>query len=446
MATSGTRLLSSLLLFMGSLPSASITVNGESHPEQPVDVDVVVVGGGFSGLMSAYDLHQSGLTTVVLEAKETIGGRSRTHQLKSGPGLVELGATWINNMTQPAIFALSEDLGLETSEQYTEGDEISQGLDGKVQRVSPGDQPNGTVEEMAALKLVESLYGLIEEASNKTDLYNMDQFPSNEDVSLAEWVEQKGLWKCGLGDLSSEGKMGAQSLKIKKGTTAISTGLADALPPANVLVKHPVGAITQDCNNTVLVTAATGQTFRAKRVIIAIPSHMYAGIKFSPPLPRKQNTLVSHIKGGVYAKMILSYTEPWWRNAGLIGKFSSLVGPVCLSWDTSDPELSQYSLAIFVAGDIADRWHGLCESRRKKAIVEHLAVLVGEELADRARDTVEVNYAEWTNEEYILGAPTGTMGPGVLRKYGTALREPFRSLHFGEGIYGGSHPGRSESG
>lgn len=104
--------------------------------QAPTDVDVVVVGGGYSGLMSAYDLQQAGLTTVLLEAKDVLGGKSRSQKLKSGPGIIELGATWINNKTQPAVFELTERFGLKTLEQYTEGDSILQGVDGKTYRVS----------------------------------------------------------------------------------------------------------------------------------------------------------------------------------------------------------------------------------------------------------------------------------------------------------------------
>ena len=98
--------------------------------------DVLVVGGGYSGLMSAYDLHQAGIKTLVLEAKDKIGGKARTQKLRSGPGVIELGATWINNKTQPEVYALTERFGLKTLEQYTEGDSILQGPDGSVGRGS----------------------------------------------------------------------------------------------------------------------------------------------------------------------------------------------------------------------------------------------------------------------------------------------------------------------
>ena len=41
-----------------------------------------------------------------------------------------MGATWINQTTQPNVYALAEKFGLETFPQYTSGDSVFEGLDG----------------------------------------------------------------------------------------------------------------------------------------------------------------------------------------------------------------------------------------------------------------------------------------------------------------------------
>lgn len=110
--------------------------------EPPRDVDVVVVGGGFSGLMSAYELQKAGLRTVVLEAKDTIGGRSRSMKRQSGAGIIELGATWINNKTQPVIYGLTQEFGLDLAEQYTDGESVFQGPDGRILKLPPDSLVN----------------------------------------------------------------------------------------------------------------------------------------------------------------------------------------------------------------------------------------------------------------------------------------------------------------
>ncbi len=56
--------------------------------------DVVIVGAGFAGLAAALDLHDAGLSVVVLEARERVGGRVLSVELENGE-LAELGAEWI---------------------------------------------------------------------------------------------------------------------------------------------------------------------------------------------------------------------------------------------------------------------------------------------------------------------------------------------------------------
>jgi monoamine oxidase len=205
------------------------------------------------------------------------------------------------------------------------------------------------------------------------------------------------------------------------------------MKPGSVVISSPVDNILQTTEGA-LVSTATGNKIWCRKVIIAIPTNTYEKIHFSPPLPRDKSALVSRTKPGVYAKMILTYSRPWWKEIGLVGKFSSFKGPICFSWDISDETKQQYSLALFIAGGIAARWAELKELQRVEAVVDHLAELLGPEHGHLAQDDVlEVNYVNWPEEEYLDGAPTSAMPPGVLSKYGSALRQPFKHIHFAGG-------------
>uniref|UniRef100_A0A8C2UN34 Amine oxidase n=1 Tax=Chinchilla lanigera TaxID=34839 RepID=A0A8C2UN34_CHILA len=74
--------------------------------------DVVVVGGGISGMAAAKLLHDSGLNVVVLEARDRVGGRTYTIR-NQNVKYVDLGGSYVGP-TQNRILRLAKELGLET--------------------------------------------------------------------------------------------------------------------------------------------------------------------------------------------------------------------------------------------------------------------------------------------------------------------------------------------
>lgn len=78
------------------------------------EYDVVVIGGGFAGATAARECATRGLRTLVVEARDRLGGRTWTNRLSSGE-VVELGGTYVHWL-QPHVwseitrYGLSEDL------------------------------------------------------------------------------------------------------------------------------------------------------------------------------------------------------------------------------------------------------------------------------------------------------------------------------------------------
>uniref|UniRef100_A0A8D2L3B5 Amine oxidase domain-containing protein n=1 Tax=Varanus komodoensis TaxID=61221 RepID=A0A8D2L3B5_VARKO len=74
--------------------------------------DVVVIGGGISGMSAAKLLFESGINVVVLEARDRVGGPTFTVRNKQVK-YVDVGGAYIGP-TQNRILRLSKELGIET--------------------------------------------------------------------------------------------------------------------------------------------------------------------------------------------------------------------------------------------------------------------------------------------------------------------------------------------
>jgi monoamine oxidase len=83
--------------------------------------EVVIVGAGVSGLTTAWLLRQQGITATVLEARDRVGGRTRSFAADTVHG--DLGAAWIWPH-QRGIAVLADALGVTTYAQYDRGDAL----------------------------------------------------------------------------------------------------------------------------------------------------------------------------------------------------------------------------------------------------------------------------------------------------------------------------------
>jgi monoamine oxidase len=105
-------------------------------------VDVVVIGAGLAGLAAAHRIVSSGLSCLVLEARDRVGGRTLSQLLPSGEGTVDLGAAWINDTNQSRMIELARRYGAELIEQNTSGNCVFQDSNGGLDHFSYGELPN----------------------------------------------------------------------------------------------------------------------------------------------------------------------------------------------------------------------------------------------------------------------------------------------------------------
>ena len=78
----------------------------------PSTVDVAIIGAGAAGLGAAHALKNSGLSVIVLEARDRVGGRA--HTIQAAPGIIfDLGCGWLHSADKNSFVAIAEQLDFE---------------------------------------------------------------------------------------------------------------------------------------------------------------------------------------------------------------------------------------------------------------------------------------------------------------------------------------------
>lgn len=88
----------------------------------PEDVDVVIIGAGLAGLQAATKAQQAGLSFIIVEARDRVGGKTWSHPISGdNHAVVDLGAAWMNDVNQSKVYELAKNFGAEMLEQNTTG-------------------------------------------------------------------------------------------------------------------------------------------------------------------------------------------------------------------------------------------------------------------------------------------------------------------------------------
>lgn len=153
------------------------------------DTDVVVVGAGLSGMQAATDVHNAGLSCVVLEAKDRVGGKTQCVTVNGGPGVLDIGGAWINDTTQPKMYALFKKFGFEPLVQRTQGDEVfhKDGV-GPVRTAWPGLPPIGDEQQGIFNRIAEDM----DRDAKTINIRDASANTHIEDISLGEYFRSKG--------------------------------------------------------------------------------------------------------------------------------------------------------------------------------------------------------------------------------------------------------------
>ena len=349
-------------------------------------LDVVVVGGGISGLVAASILATRVSRIRVLEARSRVGGR-----LLSTQDGVDLGASWWWAHDTSAK-RLAQRFSIQTVPQHLTGTAWMQ-RGGRAQQV--GDVSSQIAPCGPGASRFAGGYA---------------QIPGQLAASLPA-----GTVELGARVVALEHQPGSNDV------------------PAHIKVTYATG-VDADVPDEVLY---------AKQVVLALPPRLSSAITFSPSLPPRQQATLAQTATwcGDWAKVVASFRSAFWRRRGESGTISTPGGLVEMWWEASGgPEAGERAASLAGLGFGAkaasklDR-HGLSQQADGDSLSGQRVLLHG--LTSRAdlngRDGIAGAY-DSEAERYAVQLD----GETVKVRAANLRRSELRSMP-GEGDDGGLH-------
>jgi monoamine oxidase len=428
------------LKYAASGPLVAATVARADQPTGPEqrEVDVVVVGAGLSGLTTARELRKHKTSVCVLEARDRVGGRTLDHAVGGGH-VAEGGGQWIGP-SQTAVLGLAKELGIETFETFAKGKAVI-AIGGSRLTTAAGAR-----DESADMKRVkDKLDSLAKEVPLDTP-WTAKYAKEWDSTTLGDWLKSNAREKATREEitLEVETEMGppsrtsllwflfyvhsaggikalnvnAQELRFKGGPQLLSKKMAAELKD-DLVLSSPVKKIGY-AGEKVIVESKRVVVF-AKRAVVAMMPADAQRIEFNPPLPAARTGLVKGWTAEPAFKVNVVYPKPFWRGDGLSGLAISDHGPIGLTFDNSPPDGSKGVIVGFIDQERSPK----DASKRKSAIIDELVMLLGK----AAKEPTDYFETDWSSEAWTAGCVT-PLPPGVLTKFGAALREPVGRIHW----------------
>ena len=382
-------------------------------------IDVIVVGGGFAGLVAARELGRRGRSVTMLEARERLGGRTWVAPFAGVD--VELGGTFIH-WSQPHVWAEVTRYGLGIA-PLPPAERTFARTDTGVREVPPDvwfeqmQVVDRLCHDAAALVPNPMLVptGELAEAADRQSVQDRiaatDLLPDERAMveSLGAGLASTTCDRCGylwgfakayaLGGYSSEGLFAANGAYAMAGGTRRLIDAIAADTPATIQLGTAVEAITHD-DSLVSVATADGQQVSARALVLTVPVNALAGVRFSPELsPIKREAVRTGLAG---------------RGVKIVAKLAPGVGSVSASAPASHPISFIETLAGTPDGGQIVVAFG--PSARDLPISDHTAVARAIEQMVPGVTVDEVGGHDWTHDPYSRET-WATYAPGTYLRW-----------------------------
>ncbi|MCK0519015.1 FAD-dependent oxidoreductase [Williamsia sp. DF01-3] len=419
--------------------------------------DVVIVGGGLSGLAAARSVARAGKSVRVLEARERAGGRVHNITTPKLGVTLDAGAEFVGP-TQTHIAALAHEYGVVSVPTYNEGDSVFWNSGRRSTMPSALGIPIDPASPEAAFALAQlEVQGLLQfpvgEPWKHPDASYLDS------ITWKQWLEARSMsptarmllslacsaalsveadevsalyffnYVAAAGDEANPGSLirllgtsgGAQERLFVGGAALIPLRMAAALGDRmlyNAAVRHI------SWGDGFATVQSDAGALRARKVIVAMSPAITGRIQFSPGLPAGRTGLQDGYRMGAISKFAAVYAEPFWRAKGLSGQVIGNGDPIDVCFENYAE--GNHVLMGFISADAMRRLDNAPQEQLVDECIKNFVDYFGPE----ARDHLDHGVFKWDLEPWSQGGPVAVSRPGTLTRYGNALRAPVGPVHW----------------
>jgi monoamine oxidase len=352
----------------------------------PSSVDVVIIGAGAAGLGAAHALKDSGVSFVVLEARDRVGGRG--HTVLAAPDVVfDVGCGWLHSADKNSFVKIADTLNFEIDKTLPPWRERAYG------KAFP------QIDRQDFIRALEEFYERTSEAAE-----------SGQDSPADRYLEQGNRWNPMINAISTYvngAELDRVSLldmeayedtnrnwRVRRGYGALMAAYGAPLP----IAFNCVVTLIDHSAKRLRIETSQG-TLTADKAIITVPTNLIAeeAIRFHPALPDKVDA-AAHLPLGLADKVMIALAEP-----DALPKDGNLRGA------TMRTEMGTYHLRPFgqpcIEGFFGGRFAKQLEDAGDGAIaaasIDEIASFLGNDFRRKLKPLRE---SRWAHDPYARGS------------------------------------------
>ncbi len=385
---------------------------GSSGDSEADRSSVVVVGAGAAGLASARRLADAGISVIVLEARNRIGGRTWSYDF-GGETTIDLGASWIHG-THPELEQLVAELSLETvNTDFT--NMLVHDTSGGTRQID--DETVADLEIRIGTRVIAaaindakaSIQSIIDRMWQDNVLadysfefiqYITTMFFETEFAASSETIPAQAFLELlpPAGEPTEPGDdLGAKNTAFPHGYNQITDHLATGL---DIRLNTVVQRIDYS-GESVQITTDDG-SYEADVVIVTVPiGVLKAGrIAFSPALPERKQGAIDRMGSGVLNKLYLRFPHVFWEQEPDVLGFSAPERGGFAVWHNMEKITGQPILMAFTSGQSAIDIERLNDAEIVALAMERLRGFYG----DGIPEPIDYQITRWHSDPFSLGS------------------------------------------